>query len=145
MSRGDVVGTDGARQLLRHEQTGDVLRFGGLGAFLTLNVADTRHPLVVLLHAGWLNDVTGAANRVGLSDDGKYEGYSIDLLSGCPDMPKYEEMIRIVAQNPVAQARFFILSMRLFCKHILGTGPFDGHLRHHGKHDNAHPPANVNA
>ena len=38
---GDVVGTDGARQQLRHEQTGDILRFGGLGVFLTANLADT--------------------------------------------------------------------------------------------------------
>ena len=49
---GDIVGSDGARQQLRHEQVGDVLRFGGLGAFLTLNVADVRSPLVVLLHSG---------------------------------------------------------------------------------------------
>ena len=63
---GTVVGTDGARQQLRHEQTGDILRFGGLGAFLTANLADTRHPIVVLLHAGSLNfDAKG-----GVDDDG---------------------------------------------------------------------------
>ena len=38
----EVVGTDGARQQLRHEQNRDMLRFGGIGGFLTANVAD-RH------------------------------------------------------------------------------------------------------
>ena len=48
-------------------------------------------------------------------------------------MPSAREMLQIVAEDPVAQARFFILSMRLFCEHVLGTGPFDDHLRHNGK------------
>ena len=50
-------------------------------------------------------------------------------------MPKYEEMLRIIARDPVAQARFFILAERLFCEHILGTGPWDSQLRHHGIKD----------
>ena len=85
----EVVGSDGARQQLRHEQTGDMLRFGGIGGFLTANVADTRHPIVVLLHAGALNHTEG-----GLMDDGKMERYSVDLLDECPNMPKAEEMLR---------------------------------------------------
>ena len=48
-------------------------------------------------------------------------------------MPSAWEMLQIVAQDPVAQARFFILSMRIFCEHILGTGPFDDLLRHNGR------------
>ena len=48
-------------------------------------------------------------------------------------MPSAREMLQIVAEDPIAQARYFILSMRLFCEHVLGTGPFDGHLRHNGK------------
>ena len=126
----EVVGSDGARQQLRHEQTGDMLRFGGIGGFLTANVADTRHPIVVLLHAGALNHTDG-----GLMDDGKMERYSVDLLDECPSMPAAEEMLRIIARDPVAQARFFILSMRLFCEHVLGTGPFDSQLRHNAAAD----------
>ncbi len=123
----EVVGSDGARQRLRHEQMGDMLRFGPIGGFLTPNVADTRHPIVVMLHADSLNGTQG-----GLADDGTMERYEVDLLQECPDMPKAEEMLKIIARNPVAQARFFIISMRLFCEHILGLGPFDNLLRHHG-------------
>ncbi|CAK0816743.1 unnamed protein product, partial [Prorocentrum cordatum] len=64
----DVVGSEGARQQLRHEQMGDMLRFGGIGGFLAPNVADTRNPLVVVLHAGCLNHTSG-----GLNDDGATE------------------------------------------------------------------------
>ena len=42
-----------------------------------------------------------------------------------------------MAKDPVAQARYFILSMRLFCEHVLGTGPVDELLRHNGWHDGA--------
>ena len=115
---------------------GDMLLFGGLGGFLTPNVADTRHPIMVLLHAGSLN---GSAEG-GLADDGSIERYNIDLLAEHPDMPRAEEMLRILAKNPVAQARFFILSMRLFCEHILGLGPFDRHLCHHGLIDGVKHP-----
>ena len=50
-------------------------------------------------------------------------------------MPSARTMLHIVAKDPVAQARFFILSMRLFCEHVLGTGPFDDLLRHNGQTD----------
>jgi len=125
---GEVVGTDGARQQLRHEQMGGILRFGGLGAFVTANVADTRHPIMVVLHAGQHNGGAG-----GLNDEGGRETYTVDLLSESPTMPTAVEMLRIVAKNPVAQARFFIISMRLFCEHILGIGPIDEYLRHNGR------------
>ena len=114
----EVIGTDGARQKLRHEQMGDMLRFGAVGGFLTPNVADTRRPLMVVLHAGVLNGTTG-----GLNDDGTIEKYNVDLMDKAPSMPSATEMVKLVARNPVAQARFFILCMRLFCEHILGTGP----------------------
>ena len=111
----DVVGSDGARSRLRHEQTGFGLAFGACGGFLTPNVADVRSPLVVVLHGG-----------------GVQERFEVNLLEECPRMPSAREMLQIVAEDPVAQARFFILSMQLFCEHILGTGPFDDLLRHKG-------------
>ena len=37
-----VLGSDGARARLRHEQNGYALMFGASGAFLTPNLADTR-------------------------------------------------------------------------------------------------------
>ena len=54
------------------------------------------------------------------------------MLDECPRMPSAREMLQIVAEDPVAQARYFILSMRIFCEHILGCGPFGDLLRHNG-------------
>ena len=50
------------------------------------------------------------------------ERYEVNLLEECPRMPSARDMLQVVAEDPVAQARFFILSMRLFCEHILGSG-----------------------
>ena len=111
----EVVGSDGARAKLRHEQNGYALMFGQSGGFLTPNLADVRSPLMVVLHGA-----------------GGDEQYNIDLLDEEPVMPNARAMLRIVADDPVAQARFFIISMRLFCEHVLGTGPFDSWLRHNG-------------
>ena len=112
----DVLGSDGARARLRHEQNGYALMFGGSGGFLTPNVADTRSPLMVYLHGA-----------------GGGETYTIDLLNEEPRIPSAREMLHVIARDPVAQARFFILSMRLFLEHVLGTGPFDENLRHNGR------------
>ena len=48
-------------------------------------------------------------------------------------MPAAREMLRIIAEDPVAQARYFIFCMRLFCEQVLGTGPIDEFLRHNGR------------
>ena len=116
----EVIGSDGARAKLRHEQNGYALMFGPTGGFLTPNLADTRSPLIVQLHGA-----------------GGEERYTIDLLDEEPTVPSQREMLQIVAKDPVAQARFFILSMRLFCEHVLGTWPFDALLRHNGSQDGA--------
>ena len=52
-------------------------------------------------------------------------------------MPSAREMLKLVAADPVVQARFFIISMRLFCEHVLGSGPVDEWLRHNGWRDGA--------
>ena len=114
----EVVGSDGARAKLRHEQSGFCLMFGPSGGFLTPNVSDVRSPLVVVLHGG-----------------GVEERFEVNLLEESPDMPSAREMLQIVAEDPVAQARFFIFSMRLFCEHVLGCGPVDDCLRHNGRRD----------
>lgn len=112
----DVVGSDGARAQLRHEQNGFSLKFGPSGAFVTPNLADVRSPVVVLLHGG-----------------GVEERYTVNLMDECPVMPSARDMLQIVAQDPVAQARYFIIAMRLFCEHVLGCGPMDSMLRHNGR------------
>ena len=111
----EVVGTDGARAKLRHEQNGFALAFGASGGFLTPNLADVRSPLVVTLHGG-----------------GTEERYEVNLADEISKMPSAREMLQVIAEDPVAQARFFIISMRLFCEHVLGAGPFDDVLRHNG-------------
>lgn len=47
-------------------------------------------------------------------------------------MPSAGRMLEILAENPVAQAKFFIISMRLFLEHVLGIMPFDEQLRANG-------------
>ena len=116
----EVIGSDGARARLRHEQNGYGLMFGGAGGFLTPNMADVRNPILVHLHGA-----------------GGEERYQVNLLEEEPEMPSAREMLHIVAKDPIAQARFFILSMRLFCEHVLGTGPFDSLLRHNSWLDGA--------
>ena len=111
----DVVSSDRVRARLRHEQNGHGLAFGPSCGFLTPNFADVRSPLVVLLHGGGLQ-----------------ERYEINLLDECPRMPSAREMWQLVAEDPVAQARYFILSLRLFREHVLGSGPVDELLRHNG-------------
>ena len=95
--------------------------------FLTPNVADTRNPLVVVLHNGCV-----AATAGGLTPEGKSEKFTVNLLSEEPDMPSAGRMLEILAGNPVAQAKFFIISVRLFLEHVLGVMPFDEQLRANG-------------
>lgn len=95
--------------------------------FLTPNVADTRNPLLVILHNG---NVAAAAG--GLTPDGTSEKYTVNLLDEEPTMPSASRMLEILAENPVAQAKFFIISMRLFLEHVLGVMPFDDQLRANG-------------
>ena len=117
----EIIGSDGARAKLRHEQNGFALMFGAAGGFLTPNLADTRSPLLVHLHDG----------------AGGEDVIEVDLLAEEPMTPSQREMLQLVAKDPVVQARFFTLSMRLFCELVLGTGPFDALLRHNGALDNA--------
>ena len=99
-------------------------RYGAVDGFLTPNVADTRNPLVVVLHNGCV-----AAAAGGLTPDGHSEKFTVNLLSEEPDMPSASRMLEILAENPAAQAKFFIISMRLFLEHVLGVMPFDEQLR----------------
>ena len=111
----EVVGSEGARAKLRHEQNGYALMFGPAGGFLTPNMSDVRSPIVVVLHGGGVD-----------------ERYEVGLHEECPKMPCAREMLQIIAENPLAQAKYFIFCMRVFCEHVLGIGPVDEFLRHNG-------------
>jgi hypothetical protein len=83
----EVVGTDGARAKLRHEENGYILAFGAAGGFLTPNMSDVRSSLVVVLHGGGVD-----------------ERFEVNLFDECPTMPSARDMMQIVAEDPVAQA-----------------------------------------
>ena len=102
----NVVGTDSARARLPREQNALLSCIRRCGRFLAPSLADARSPLVVKLHGG-----------------GVEERYDANLLDEDPSMPSAWEMLQIVADDPVAQARFFIITMRLCCEHVLGLGP----------------------
>ena len=94
---------------------------------MTPNVADTRNPLVVTLHGGCITNESGGFNK-----DGETERFTVNLLGESPTMPSAAKMLEILAENPIAQAKFFIISMRLFLEHVLGLQPYDSELRPNG-------------
>src|SRR3954452_15413110 len=69
--------------------------------FLTLSPADIKHPICL---------------------------YFADTEEEFrPELRGYDERYRLIAQNPVAGARFFHYMCELFIKHVLGIG-----AQHHG-------------
>ena len=99
-----VIGTDGHRRYCRHEGVAYMETFGPPLIFLTPNVADTQHPLLLVV-----------------------QGHAIDLGDVSPQLsealPKYREMLRRIAQDPVGQTVQFEFLMRLFFQHVLNVRP----------------------
>lgn len=99
-----VLGTDGHRRQCRHEGMAYMETFGPPLIFLTPNLADTQHPLLLVV-----------------------QGEQVDLGSVEADMdpclPKYRDMLRKIAQDPVAQTVQFEFLMRLFFQHVLNVRP----------------------
>ena len=126
-----VVGSDGARVQLRHEQTAMMARFGPLGAFITMNVNDLGHPLLIEM----FDSGNGLKGHTTLDSDGKQHKYNLSLLEETPSVPSKRAVATLCAADPVTQARFFIIMYQLFLTHILGLGPVDDLLRHNGFHD----------
>ena len=99
-----VLGTDGHRRYCRHEGVAYMEAFGPPLVFLTPNPADTQHPLLLVV-----------------------QGETVDL--GCVSasmtnaLPKYRDMLRRLAQDPVGQVVQFELLMRLFLQHVLNVRP----------------------
>ena len=97
------------------------MRFGAVGAFVTPNVNDLGHPLVVKIHRQCNGE--------------EAEEYYLDLLADSPDVPSKRDMLMMIAQDPLSQTRFFIFCYQMFMMHVLGVGPVDNMLRHHGFKD----------
>ena len=113
LSTSDVPGTEGRKTALRFDGHGNNLKFGAASFFVTPNFADTYSPLVLQLHEGPGKrshlDIRGASQRAGP-----------DLRSPAPTMPSLERMHQIVAADPRAQAKFFLLMTELHYRYIIG-------------------------
>ena len=99
----NVVGSNAHRTTLRHMCSGYRLLYGAPLVFTTMNVADTKHPLMCLLYEGQ----EMARWRLLEEDE--------------PNLPNNTEMLRRVARDPVSQAIFSHLMLDLFCRHMLGV------------------------
>ncbi|CAJ1441410.1 unnamed protein product [Effrenium voratum] len=95
-----VVGSDGHRRLCRHEGVAYMETFGPPLIFVTPNVADAQHPLLLVVQGEALSLGEVTADMRGV-------------------LPKYREMLHRIAQDPVAQTVQFDLLMPLFFQHVL--------------------------
>jgi hypothetical protein len=93
---GFVKGSITSKKHMRNEIWSMISQLGAPSWFITLSPADSRHPICLYY----------ADNSVE---------YKPELRSG-------NERNLLVAQNPVAAARFFDLMVRTFIKHVLGNG-----------------------
>ena len=86
--------------------------YGTPHLFVTPNLADVRSPLLLQLH---------------LQNDGVAEveefAIALDWSQEAPDMPTAAAMRRVIARDPVSQARFFALMMDIFFEEVLGVLP----------------------
>eukprot|EP00434_Breviolum_minutum_P028084 symbB.v1.2.024842.t1/scaffold2378.1/size80641/1 len=96
-----LLGREGHRSQIRHRGHAAGWHYGNATLFVTPNLADTRASLLLQLH-------------------GKQYQLSGKLDDGMPELETANEMRRILASDPVAQAKFFNLMMQLFFTQILG-------------------------
>jgi len=100
-----VPGTEGHKTMLRHLGHAMNLIFGPATVFTTANYPDVRTAFVSLLDAG-------------PAPPGGSPG--VDLLRDDPAVPSVVELHRILARNPVAGARYFLLMQELSFRHGMG-------------------------
>jgi hypothetical protein len=93
---GFVQGSITSKKHMRNEIWSMISHFGAPSWFITLSPADNRHPISLY-----------------------YADKNIEFK---PDLRTANERNLLVAQNPVAAARFFDLMIRMFIKHVLGVG-----------------------
>ena len=121
LSTSDVPGTEGRKTALRFNGHGNNLKFGAASFFVTPNFADTYSPLVLQLHEG-----PGKRSHLDLRGGAVARAYGAsqpvgrDLQSPAPTMPSLERMHQIVAADPRAQAKFFLLMTELHYRYIIG-------------------------
>ena len=104
-----IIGMEGHRSQIRLRGHAAGWHYGSAHLFVTPNIADVRSSLLLQLHL----------------QRSKAEECNIDLdwEKEMPELPTAAAMRRIVAQDPVAQARCFALMMDVFCEEVLGILP----------------------
>ena len=110
LSTSDVPGTEGRKTALRFDGHGNNLKFGASSFFVTPNFADTYSPLVVQLHEG-----PGKRSHLDIR-----QARASGITGAEPVMPPLERMHQIVAADPRAQAKFFLLMTELHYRFIIG-------------------------
>jgi hypothetical protein len=93
---GKVSGSITSKKYMRNEIWSLIIDQGTPSWYITLSPADVKHPLAL-----YFAD-TGEEFR--------------------PEIQSYDKRIRLIANNPVASARFFHFMVQLFIKHVLGVG-----------------------
>jgi hypothetical protein len=93
---GFVKGSITSKKHMRNEIWSMISQLGAPSWFITLSPADNRHPICLY--------------------------YADKHIEFRPNLRSANERNLLVAQNPVAAARFFDLMIRMFIKHVLGIG-----------------------
>ena len=113
LSTSDVPGTEGRKTALRFNGHGNNLKFGAANFFVTPNFADAYSPMVLQLHEG-----PGKHSHLDIRGGTVVKPGGI--TSSAPTMPTLERMHQIVAADPRAQAKFFLLMTELHYRYIIG-------------------------
>ena len=110
ISTKDVPLTDGYKRNLRHESHNLNVTEDALVVFATFNLADTYSPLLFQLVRG------------GSGGLGEHIGHDIvcRLTDDAPNMPSLEQMHQLIAQSPLAQAKFFLLMDDIVDRKFMG-------------------------
>ena len=118
LSTSDVPGTEGRKTALRFNGHGNNLFFGAPTFFNTPNFADTYSYLILQLHEG-----PGKHNHLNIRSASQpaVSDTPPEITRAEPKMPSLERMHQIGAQDPRAQAKFFMLMTELHYRFIIGV------------------------
>ena len=106
-----IVGMEGHRSQIRLRGHAAGWHYGSAHLFVTPNLADVRSPLLLQLH---LQSASGTVEKCEVA---------LNWDNEMPQMPSAAAMRRILAMDPVSQARCFALMMDIFFEEVLGTLP----------------------
>ncbi|CAK9081626.1 unnamed protein product [Durusdinium trenchii] len=111
-STANIIGLEGHRSQIRLRGHAAGWHYGNAHLFVTPNLADVRAPLMLQLHL----QTNGIAEV-------EAQSICLDWDDEIPGLPTAATMRRIIARDPVSQARFFHLMMKIFFEELLGIEP----------------------